>query len=299
MKPVHILEFPSNLGLIEPSPGHEPGVKKLPAWLRQHGFHQLIAPVDTTTLTPALYTMDVDADSGVRNADTIIAYAQKQAELVKKVVTADLFPLVIGGDCSILIGAAVGLNQLGTYGLFSLDGHHDFMWPSMSGTAGAAGMDLAIVTGHGHEKLTNINGLKPYIQENHVWSVGNREYDDAYVDPILKSRIHYIDLPALRMQGIAQCAKNFLVMVETNKLAGFWIHFDVDALDDEIMPAVDSRAPDGLSYDEMNELLYLLLSSPKASGIQITILDPELDPTGKYTKEFVKNFCTCFNEAGK
>jgi arginase len=33
-----------------------------------------------------------------------------------------------------------------------------------------------------------------------------------------------------------------------------------------------------------------LLSSPKAIGIEITILDPNLDREGKYTTEFVSNF---------
>jgi arginase len=34
----------------------------------------------------------------------------------------------------------------------------------------------------------------------------------------------------------------------------------------------------------------MLLSSPKAIGIEITILDPNLDKEGKYTTEFVSNF---------
>lgn len=34
MKKVVIVEFPSNLGLKEPQPGKEPGVKHLPDWLK-------------------------------------------------------------------------------------------------------------------------------------------------------------------------------------------------------------------------------------------------------------------------
>ncbi len=53
-------------------------------------------------------------------------------------------------------------------------------------------MDLAIVTGCGHEKLTNIYQLKPYLQEEHVWCIGNREYDADYVKPILASDINAV-----------------------------------------------------------------------------------------------------------
>jgi arginase len=241
--------------------------------------------------------MLVDAESGVRNADAIVEYAKQQASLIKKVLGKGLFPLVIGGDCSILIGAALALKQLGNYAVFSLDGHHDFMWPSLSSTAGAAGMDLAIITGNGPDKLVNIEGFKPYIEERNVCSAGNREYDDAYVNPILGSSIQYSDLASLRKNGLTACIKKFLQTVEQNRLDGFWIHFDVDALNDEIMPAVDSRSPDGLTYEEMKGLLFPLLSHPKAKGLQITILDPELDETGYYTATFVHEFCQCFNGA--
>ena len=79
-------------------------------------------------------------------------------------------------------------------------------------------------------------------------------------------------------------------MVEENELDGFFIHLDVDVLNDDIMPAVDSREKDGLNYPEFNTLLSKLLSSSKAVGIEITILDPKLDKGGKYTTEFVSNF---------
>jgi arginase len=57
-----------------------------------------------------------------------------------------------------------------------LDGHTDFVLPSMSQTA-VPGMDLAIVTGHGHHKLTNIHQLEPYFEEENVWCIGNRYWD--------------------------------------------------------------------------------------------------------------------------
>ena len=295
MKPVVILEFPSNLGLKEPSPGHEPGVRKLPEWLHRFGFHQKIDAAKIIRLEPPAYSMQMDQPSGVRNADAIVSYALEQADLIKDVMADDLFPLVIGGDCSILIGNAAGLRSLGNYGLFFLDGHHDYMWPALSETGGAAGMDTAIVTGNGHEKLTNINGLKPYFKEEYVWCVGNREYDEEYIAAIRQSAIHYTDLDTLRKHGISHCINEFLQMVRSSALDGFWIHLDVDVLNDELMPAVDSRSPGGLSYEELDGCLGPLLAAPELSGIEITILDPELDEKGKYTKMFVDRFTKLFN----
>lgn len=187
MDHVVIIEFPSNLGLREPSPGHDPGVRKLPAWLRKHHFHHLIAPEKIYTLSPPAYQMHPDPASGVLNADAIVQYAKEQAKLLGDVLSENKFPLVIGGDCSIAIGNTLALKQKGAYALFYLDGHTDFIDPQLSQTGGAGGMAAAIVAGVGHKKMTDIHGQYPYINAEHVWCVGNREYDDAGLT-IIQSR---------------------------------------------------------------------------------------------------------------
>lgn len=288
MKKTVIVELPTNLGLKQPAPGHEPGVRKLPEWLRRNGFHELINPVHIHTLIPPPYSMHLDKESNVRNADAIASFAVEQAALIKQLLP-DHFIIAIGGDCSVLIGTALALKQPGNYGLFYLDGHHDFMLPSLSSTHGAAGMDLAIVTGYGHDKLTNIELAKPYLQEKNIWCVGNREFDENYVRPVKETAIHYYDLPTLRSIGIQSCVNEFLYWIEQQNLDGFWIHLDVDVLDDELMPAVDSREPGGLSYDELKAILKPLLDHKKAKGIEITILDPELDVEGTYTAHLIVN----------
>ena len=277
---------------------HEPGVKKLPGWLKNYGFHQRLKPTGIHTLTPPAYTMELDEISRVRNADAIVAFAKEQELIVRKVLNDGAFPIVIGGDCSIIIGNLLGLKKHGNYGLFFLDGHTDFMGPELSQSGGAAGMDLAIVAGYGHDKLTNIDHEKPYVKEELVWCVGNREYDEEYVNQIVNSHINYYDLNRLRSGGIKNCISSFLDIVKVHHLNGFWIHIDVDVLNDVIMPAVDSRQPDGIEYAEFTEILNLLLGSGKAAGIEITILDPELDTTGEYTKEFVNVFCNALTSSG-
>jgi arginase len=294
-----IIEFPSNLGLIQPGPGLEPGVKRLPDWLKKFGFHDLIQPDKVYRIDPPTYSMHIDRDSGIRNAEAISVYAMQQVPVLKKQILEKNFSIVLGGDCSILIGNALALKQVGKFGLFFLDGHTDFMWPELSGTKGAAGMDLAIATGNGHDKLANILNQGPYLEEEYVWCIGNREFDASYVKTITDSRIHYTDLIKLRETGISNCCHSFLKMADINNLDGFWIHLDVDVLDDEFMPAVDSREPGGLNYSELKGILSLLLTSDKAFGIEITILDPDRDPAGIYTKEFIHEIGPLLRDRGQ
>lgn len=295
MKEICIVEFPSNLGLKEPKDGKEPGVNQLPDWLFRHHFHKLIDAKKVVRLDAPKYTNIKDPQTGILNVDSLVFYAREQAYAINNVLSQNKFPLVIGGDCSILLGVAIALKQKGNYTLFYLDGHTDFMDVSLSETGGVGGMAASIVTGNGSEKLTDILNLSPYIKEENLWCVGNREYDDEYENEIRNSSATYISLFELRKQGIKNCAQSFLSAIENKNINGFWLHVDVDVLNDLVMPCVDSRTPDGLSYEEFNELLSYLFQSNKISGLEITILDPDLDPTGKYTKDFVENITNTIN----
>lgn len=296
MKEICIVEFPSNLGLKEPQPGKEPGVKNLPDWFWKHHLHKLIHPKSSIRLDPPKYSNYRDPETQFLNVRSLVDYAREQAYLLNNLLSQNKFPFILGGDCSILLGAAIALKQKGNYGLFYLDGHTDFMDVSLSETGGVGGMAASIVTGNGSEKLTNILNLGPYIKEENLWCVGNREYDDDYENQIRNSTATYLSLKLLREKGIANCVKTFLAEIKTKNLDGFLIHIDVDVLNDEVMPCVDSRTPDGLTYKEFNELTSLLFQSDLLTGLEITILDPDLDQSGQYTKEFVQQITTTFNE---
>lgn len=288
MPVIHLVEAPSNLGLKPPAPGREPGVSRLPAWLKQCGFQEQLRPARVHAVPPPPFADFLDPASGIRNAEALALYSQQLADCVAGLVRQRVFPVVVGGDCSILLGNMLGLKAVGRYGLFFLDGHTDYAWPGLSATGGAAGMDLALVTGRGPDQLTNLACQRPYVRAEHVWSVGNRDQDPAYLAAIQASAIEYVDLAAVRHQGPAACARAFLRHVEAQQLDGFWIHFDVDVLDNELMPAVDSPQPGGLTYEELTALLVPLLRSSRAAGLDLTILDPNLDPAGTVTRSFVE-----------
>lgn len=63
-------------------------------------------------------------------------------------------------------------------------------------------------------------------------------------------------------------------------IEGYWLHLDVDVLDPAIMPAVDSPTAGGLMAEQLIQLLRDLW--PAATGIDVTIFDPDLDNGGSY-----------------
>ena len=67
----------------------------------------------------------------------------------------------------------------------------------------------------------------------------------------------------------------------------FWLHFDLDVIDGEAMPAVDDPLPGGPDWQQTRELLWPLLHSPALLGADVTILNPSLDPGDHYARRVV------------
>src|SRR4030095_2173628 len=128
MKSIAILDAPSNLGLRPPRENHEPGVWRLPQSLRAQGIVKKLQARDAGVLPRLPYSPDADIETGFRNGPRVAQYTKQLADRIGALLDNRLFPLVIGGDCSILLGSALALRRRGRYGLCFIDGHNDFSY---------------------------------------------------------------------------------------------------------------------------------------------------------------------------
>jgi arginase len=284
-----IIEAPSILGL------RPTGVQYLPEALKAAGLMSELRAEYGGRVSPLSYSSERDKLTLLLNPDSIRAFSLQLADAVAFVLHKKRFPLVLGGDCSILIGNLLALRRLGTYGLFFIDGHADFYQPQVSLSGEVADMDLAIVSGRGPNVLTNIDGLKPLVRDEDVVVFGYRDVEEATSygsQDVRDTNMHVFDLPSVRkLDTIATTASQAVDILANNELLdGFWIHLDADVLDDSIMPAVDYRlGGGGLSFYELSELLKILVASDRAVGMDITIFNPQLDLDGSIARRFVSS----------
>jgi arginase len=283
-----IIEAPFNLGLMPPAPGQEPGTRFAPEALRKSGLHGLLEPDEVRRVEAPTYEPDEDRTVNVRNIRAIAGYSRNLADEVERAIRSQSFALVLGGDCCILLGSALALRRCGTFGLLFVDGHTDFYLPEQSATGGAAGMDLAMATGWGPEELTNLDGLRPYVEIESVIALGNR--DDAQrrqapISHLRDSGAQYWDLAALRRAGIEHAVRHSLEAVRDHAVDGVWIHLDVDVLDNEQMPAVDSPQAGGLTYEELRSVLRAVAATATVVGMNVTIYDPTKDRDGEHARQ--------------
>ena len=283
-----VIDAPSILGL------RPTGVELLPKTLREAGLLERLNAEYCGIVAPSSpYNHSRDEETKLLNAEAIKEHSLKLAEAVKRQLHKNKFPIVIGGDCSILIGNLLALRRLGRYGLFFIDGHSDFYLPEESPTGEVSDMDLAIVSGYGPEILSNLDHLKPLAKEQDIVVFGYRDSSQStqYGCQDIKktTMINAVELVDVKKLGLKKTASLGIQTLLKNELSGFWIHLDADVLDDSIMPAVDYRLPDGITFPELSNLLKLLLLSKKAVGISVTIFNPTLDKDDSITRNFVSS----------
>jgi arginase len=281
---ISLLSAPSNLGLRPPQPGSVPGCAKAPEALREAGLYRRFAAVGATdagVVLPGRYADD--ARPGVlRNSAAIIEHARRLADRIGELRAAGQVPLILGGDCSLLIGAGLALRRAGTFGLVHVDGHTDFRHPGNSAEsqcASLAGEDLAAAVGLHWPAIADLDGLRPYFRPSDVVQAGCRA-DDEYLAETRE--VLGAVTPAAAIVADVGVVGAVLEVVARRGLAGYWLHVDVDVLDPSVLPAVDSPSPGGLTAVQLGDLLNAL--APGAAGAQVTVFDPDLDPDGCYAR---------------
>lgn len=294
MSNVAVIEAPSILGL------RPTGVETLPEALMRAGLIDRLRARHAGRVEPeAAYDATRDPSTLTLNPDGIAAYSRALADAVGGVIDRGEFPVVLGGDCSIVLGDLLALKRRGRYGLLFIDGHADFYQPEANPNGEAASMDLAFATGRGPDILTNIEGRRPLVNDEDVVAFGFRDADEQaqYGSQPLPRDLRAIDLPSIRARGIDAAAREALAHLTRGDGPdrGFWIHVDADVLDDAVMPAVDYRLPGGLSWEELTTVMRIAIESRRAAGLEVTIYNPTLDTDGAGARGLVNAICTALD----
>ncbi|RUU02928.1 arginase family protein [Mesorhizobium sp. USDA-HM6] len=288
-----LIRAPSNLGLRPLRPGHVPGTWRGPEALTKAGLVEALMPAAIVDLERPAYSAEPERGTRLRNGHAIRRFNLELADAVANTLGRGEWPLVIGGDCSVLLGALAAARRSGPVALVHVDGHSDFRHPGnydVNATLGsAAGMDLALATGRGEALLTEWPGIAgPLVADEAVVQIGERESRDrnfAWPD-VNATAITRIDVFAAREMGAPGVLEKTGAALARADYP-YWLHLDVDVLDQTVMPAVDSPGSPGIDPDDLVAILSPLAADGRCIGMDMTVFDPDLDPSRELARLLV------------
>jgi arginase len=278
---IAVVGAPSNIGLQPYDDGEARHVDWAPHVLRRRDLVRRIGAIDLGDAVPPPYRDYVRMPFHARNERQILSYSRTLGQRVALAGEHGRFGVVLGGDCSIVLGCLVGARRAtnGAVGLVYVDAHADFATIEDSPTGSAAGMTVAFATGRGASTLARLSGRSPLVEDRHVALLGRRDGDRSPAGSSREASAAILDLNHSAVVADCQYAvSTTTARVASAETAGFCIHVDVDVLDPRIMPAVSSPIPDGLSVDRLVGLLAPFVANPKAMSIDFAGYDPALDP---------------------
>ena len=264
-------------------------VARAPLALRDQGLLKALAAdgtrvVNLSDLSLFPYRED-PAHPRARNAEVVACAVRTAADEMTRAL-AEGFTLVLGGDCTLAVGLVSGARAfMGTpVGLVYIDAHADLHTPETTRSGYLQGMALALATGRGPEAVVSAYRPGPAVRPEHVALLGVREWEPGEREAAGPLAL-VMDAAAMQQAGMAQVADRALGAIGSGPVV---VHFDVDVVRTEEMPAVEVQTGGGgLTWIEAADLLRSLLASPRVIALEVVQYDPDRDPDGAYARRVV------------
>lgn len=280
----------SVLGAPFDSSGSDRGEGRAPDALRRAGLVQRLGARDLGDVVPRITDSKREPTSGVIGFAELRESSLALAVAIARALDQQNRPLVLGGDCCLLLGIFGGLRLIGREaGLWFVDGHADFYDTRSSPNGEAADMELAMLTGHGPPGLVDLVGPPPLVPPERVMILGHRRAEDdkdvAEELGYVPAAIERLDARSIEERGEGRVGRDC-----ESRLAGLgpaWLHLDLDVLDEQALPALTYPQPGGLSWNGFIELVRPLAASTALVGVSVADFEPDRDPDGVHAAQVV------------
>lgn len=237
------------------------------------------------------------AQTGLLNEPALVSMTAALHDRVGAALDAGWFPVVYGGDCSILLGIATGLRDHAAaeglaFGLVFVDGHEDTMPLDVSEDGEAANAEIGLLLGLTGRLLSGpLATALPALRPEQLAVLGPR--DEAWrrrfnVGSLRDMGIWLAPLDIVTADPVAAG----VAAVQHVSAARWWLHVDLDVLDPVEFPAQGlpdfPDEPGGLTWAELTATLTAALSQGGCVGLSLAIYDPDQDPTREDAQRVVQ-----------
>jgi len=268
--------------------GHE----RAPAALRAAGLIARLRAAgyevaDLGDCATQLYHPD-DEHPRARNLPPVLAALNELKPRVEQAVKSGALPLVLGGDCIIVLATLAGVRRYHrNISLVYFDRDADMNVPATTPSGCVDGMAVSHVVGRGAPELVRFWGEPPLVREPDVALFGVERLDPAEEVLLARSPIRRYLAGDVAGQGAAAAAETALERVHVSSHE-YVLHFDVDVISSDDFRATNYATPGGLRLEEVRQALEVFVRQKNLAVVEVTAYNPELDPDGNAAKLLVE-----------
>ena len=279
---VNIIEMPLDFG------GRRHGSDMGPSAIRLAGIKDKIlslghsvVPPGPPIIIPAQEYADIGDNPKAKYLSPIVTACESLASQVEESVRRGDFPLILGGDHSIVMGSLAGL---GPYcaekglrlGVLYVDAHGDFNTAESSPTGNIHGQCLAASAGYGLPELVNLYREGRKVSPEDICFVGTRDLDRGERELMHKAGVCCFTVSDIDRLGFSEVLKKVRLFF-TTRCDIVHVSFDMDALDPSVAPGTGVPVPGGLSYREGLLLMEEMETLGLVRSMEIVEVNPILD----------------------
>lgn len=294
---IHLLGVPSSAG------AHWPGQEKAPAALRAAGLLDRMREggidiVDRGDLPVSRWRVDRTPHDGhlVNNLDETVAVAERVATEIRDALDAGGFPVAIGGDCTITVGAVAGALRAGIEPmLLYIDGGWDLGTPASYPQGILDSMGAAHLLGvEGTTRLRAIGPRDPMLSHDRFVQFGHIPIEkDSAERPIIE-QMALPSVPAETAKGRGADAAQDALRRHVGADQPYLLHFDVDVMNFFDLPVADvPEYDDALACEDAFAAVGVLAADSRCVGMIVTEFNPDHgDPDGREARTLATALAT-------
>lgn len=224
---------------------------------------------------------ELDRENKRKNLKKLNEFNEKLYKVVLKSIDDNKFPLILGGDHSLVIASALAsINRNNSLGIIWIDAHGDYNTFDTTITGNIHGLPLAAITGYERNELVYFHNGNHYKYENTV-IVGGRDIDPLEIENLKDAGVKVFSTQDIREKGMKEIMEE-AIRIACNNTDGMHISYDLDVIDPLIAPGVSVPAKDGINLSEAYEAVDIIIKhKDKLKSLDLVEYNPVRDIDNK------------------
>lgn len=263
-----------------------PGVEHGPDKLRENGIVDILKKyTNEVNDNGNIEVTQVDTDKkyashkSMKYLNEVVEGNVRLAKAVEGAINKGDLPFVVGGDHSLGLGSLAGVKSAreDDFAVIWIDAHADLNVTESSPSGNIHGMPLGASAGLGDISLTSLYHEGQKVKPENIYIIGLRSVDDGEEVIIKEHGINIWRMTDIRQRGMDTIIDELLSKISASGIKKIHLSYDIDSLDDQLVPGTGTPVAGGLEIDESKKLVQSIIQTGKVGSIDFVEFNPVID----------------------